>query len=303
MNLPLYLNTPTTPREVEEKMRLLLTDAEVGFLKATPKKGDGHRELFRAACILKRREFSDAETEHVLRGKLWDYYHPLDDRDFDEAICNAAVRIADAQPAAPRWPAPNAKLIASVTQNCAGAEDALRSSSSHPCPGTLSTGSIIDRLFRPTDLLCFGDGKAHCVTDTRDSFRNREDEFEFVVANAMSAREGTTKRGRLYPRTLTNVGPIKHLVVEFDGPSRDEQAALLSHLSHWFPLKMVLFSGGKSLHGWHDIAKGSAKAVERFRRYAVSLGADRNTFTANQLVRNPNATRDNGEHQSVLFLQ
>ena len=36
-------------------------------------------------------------------------------------------------------------------------------------------------------------------------------------------------------------------------------------------------------------------------RYAVSLGADRATWTRSQFVRMPDGTRDNGKRQTVYF--
>jgi len=41
--------------------------------------------------------------------------------------------------------------------------------------------------------------------------------------------------------------------------------------------------------------------LHRFMRYAVSLGADRATWTRSQFVRMPDGTRDNCKAQTVYF--
>jgi hypothetical protein len=42
--------------------------------------------------------------------------------------------------------------------------------------------------------------------------------------------------------------------------------------------------------------------VGKFFRYAVSLGADRATWTRCQFVRMPDGARDNGSRQTVFYL-
>ena len=43
-----------------------------------------------------------------------------------------------------------------------------------------------------------------------------------------------------------------------------------------------MHSGGKSIHGWFDVRNEPEAAVEKFFKYAVSLGADRATWTSSQ---------------------
>jgi hypothetical protein len=67
------------------------------------------------------------------------------------------------------------------------------------------------------------------------------------------------------------------------------------------PLVLAVHSGGKSLHGWFFVAGQPDEKIERFFRYAVSLGADPATWTKSQFVRMPDGTRDNGIRQTVYF--
>ena len=95
------------------------------------------------------------------------------------------------------------------------------------------------------------------------------------------------------------------MVIEFDRADLlfDDQAAILMHLAGFAPMALVVFSGGKSLHGWYYVANASEKEVARFFEYAVSIGADPATKTINQYVRMPGARRsDNGALQTVYYL-
>ena len=102
--------------------------------------------------------------------------------------------------------------------------------------------------------------------------------------------------------TLANTGPRRYLVCEFDQGTPDEHAALLAHLASHEPLVCAVHSGGKSLHGWFHVEGQHEKKIQRFFRYAVSLGADPATWTRSQFVRMPGGRRENGKVQMVCYL-
>ena len=118
----------------------------------------------------------------------------------------------------------------------------------------------------------------------------------------MIAPTGLTKDGKKSAHTLSNTGPRRFLVCEFDEGSTDDQAALILHLGTFAPLVCALHSGGKSMHSWFFVAGQPEEKILRFFRYAVSLGADRATGTRSQFVRLPDGRRDNGQQQTVFFL-
>jgi hypothetical protein len=101
---------------------------------------------------------------------------------------------------------------------------------------------------------------------------------------------------------LSNTGDRRFLICEFDTGTADEHAALLIHLAGYAPLVCAVHRGGKSLHGWFYVHGQSDAKVEKFFRYAVSLGADPMTWTKSQFVRMPDGRRDNGQRQTVFFL-
>jgi hypothetical protein len=164
------------------------------------------------------------------------------------------------------------------------------------------TEEIIDRLFPGNPLLCCGESSSSFATRLREQWRGQLASLQLIVPSPMTAVTGTTKDGRESAHTLSNTGPRRFLVCEFDSGSEDEQSALLIHLAGYAPMVCAVHSGGKSLHGWYYVAGQNEDKVLRFFRYAVSLGADPATWTRSQFVRMPDGTRDNGRRQTVFFL-
>ena len=150
-------------------------------------------------------------------------------------------------------------------------------------------------------LVCVGQGVAKFETVPLELMRTQLHLWEFVVPNAMSALEGKRKSdGELSAHTLDNTGPRQNIVVEFDdGATPDEQAARHIWLSEYRKLRMVVFSGSKSLHGWYQ-AKDEADD-RKFMEEAVRLGGDPKTWLKSQFVRLPNGQRQDGTIQRVEF--
>jgi len=280
--------------------RALLSEHQSKLLLAPPQKGSGHRELFRDACILRRHGFTTAEQEQVLRERFANYYRDISDRELADAINNAA---GAREKHWPRWPRPQASLIARIL-SAPGSLDQVREASPVKVPGSLKTGDVLDRFIQKEDILCMGKSAAHSETEVRSWFRGREHEYQLVVPNAMRATTGTTKDGRPSRRCLGNSGQWRTQVIEFDSGTISEQARLHCALSSiGGALRMLVLSGGKSLHGWYDVRDWQPRELEAFRWHAAALGADTATFTACQFVRTPNAVRDNNNLQEVVFLK
>ena len=132
----------------------------------------------------------------------------------------------------------------------------------------------------------------------------------------MLGRYGFTKRGEVSQHAQSAVGPRQHLVVEFDFALKsrdglhdtdlaplirrlaaydikvaDMCSALLTHLARFAPLALVVYSGGKSLHGWFPCAGTPEDELRDFMHYACQLGADSKTWTSSQFVRMPDGVR------------
>jgi hypothetical protein len=271
--------------------RLLLSDS-------TPH--ESQRELFRDACILHRAEIDDEGRRTFLETKFASYYRTIEPREFERVIENS--RHADER-TNPKYPPGNDDTVASVLSKTKGDVATLKSASRVPDPGSLTSGAVIDLLFPVAKLLCLATRKENSNTQLRQAFAGNEDQIQFMVPNEMGSEFGMNQAGRMSPRCNENVGRQIFQVIEFDGGTLDEQARIHLHLkSRGMPLVMVVFSGGKSLHGWYRVDKIRGADLSKFLHYAAALGADRATYVPCQLVRTPNAFRDGGAKQEVLYL-
>jgi len=201
-----------------------------------------------------------------------------------------------------RWPKVNTEQRAAIIRNGGGLADLWELSKPRIEDNGQHTETIIDRLFPGNTLLCCGKSSQEFDTRPREVWRGKLSALQLIVPSPMSAVTGMTKDGKESKHTLDNTGARRFLICEFDTGTPDEHAALLLHLGTFAPLVCSVHSGGKSLHGWFYVLGQSDAKVEKFFRYAVSLGADRATWTRSQFVRMPDGTRDNGKRQTVFFL-
>lgn len=290
-----------------DKVRLL-PPVRLGRLKCPPAEHQSPKELFRDACAMSEAGFTFEEQEEVLRLRFSGYYREITDREFENAITNASAAVIGGSPRRirPKLPILNEKARALAIKGSPVASLAdLKSRSEIANPGGIPTAEIIDWFFGPEELICMSTNKWDAVTRLRHEFAGVEGQRSFMVPNPMSERRGLTQQGALSFRCNANVGELRHLVIEFDHGTLDEQARLIGDLmSKNVPIPMVLFSGGKSLHSWVDLRGLNADQRALIRRYATSIGADPATFTPSQLVRTPNALRgQTGVKQEAIFLR
>jgi hypothetical protein len=214
---------------------------------------------------------------------------------------------------------PSFELIEAVSNSGNGLVDLWEASPIRLDCNEPSTDEIINILFPGNPLLCCGWNHHHFDTRPRKHWHKLHD-LQFIVPNPMKARRGLTKTQKLSAHALSNTGPRRFLIVEFDfaqgsteearllrkleAESRDIldlSAALLLHLAEMAPLALAIYSGGKSLHGWFYCAGVAEENVSRFCRYGAALGADPATWISSQFARMPDGLRDNGKRQSVYF--
>jgi len=131
----------------------------------------------------------------------------------------------------------------------------------------------------------------------------------YVLINPLDGVARPTKCVRkLTYRGDANIAEFRFSLLEFDNHHPDEQAAFF--LAADLPLAMVVYSGGKSLHGWLrvrgvDDMDGWNQKVKRdlFARDLEPLGADRACKNPARLARLPGAWRpDKGRTQDLLYL-
>ena len=205
------------------------------------------------------------------------------------------------QPAS-KWPSVNQEQREAIIQDGGGLADLWELSPIRLEDNNQHTEAIVDRLFSGNPLLCCAKSNHEFDTRPREDWRGQLAELALIVPSPMSALTGTTKEGKESAHALSNTGPRRFLVCEFDTGDVDQHAALLIHLAGYAPLVCAVHSGGKSLHGWFYVHGQPEEKVLKFFRFAVSLGADPATWTRSQFVRMPDGARENGTRQTVFFL-
>ena len=201
--------------------------------------------------------------------------------------------------APPKWPAPNLEQIEAASASGLGVCDLWERSPIRWDDNPPRTSELLGRLFGGDPWVCFGSNSD--FTTERLSKIVMPEQYPQIVPSPMLDKYGTTQDGRRSQHTLSNTGPRRFLVLEFDGISRDTQAAVLLHLAERAPLTLAVDSGGKSIHGWFFCEGKTDDQLRPFFRMACGLGADPATWNRSQFVRMPDGRRDNGNRQSVLF--
>ncbi len=216
---------------------------------------------------------------------------------------------------------PNFHLVEAVAGARNGLVDLWEASPVRLDSNAPRTDEIIDVLFPGNPLLCCGWTRHYFETRARARWYKLHD-LQFIVPNPMAAPRGLTQDQKLSAHALSNTGPRRFLIVEFDfdvknsaeqarllgrlategRDVRDLCAAALLRLAENAPLALAVHSGGKSLHGWFYCADIPEEKVSRFFRYAMSLGADRANWNPSQFARMPDGLRENGRRQTVYFL-
>ena len=196
----------------------------------------------------------------------------------------------------------NRKLHMSITSNGHGIDDLIGLSPIFTEHGeTQKPEDYLSELFREDEYLCVAkNGPQTAKTQIFSDWKGSLADCAFIVPSPMTSQTGKNKEGKQTARCLDNTGKRRHLVIESDTNSPDEQASVLLHLDKFAPLVMAVSSGSKSIHGWYYV-EGMESKVRAFMAYAQTLGADPATLLKCQLVRMPAGTRENGAAQTVLY--
>ena len=167
-----------------------------------------------------------------------------------------------------------------------------------------SSVEILGLIFDKDELVCSGSVSSF-QTIRIGEWRN-EELGEQVVPNPSRVRIGTNMNGNPSAHCRDATGERKYIVVESDDEdiSLDDKASLIRFLRDQVgaELRMVVHSGGKSLHGWF-CSSGDPKVDWDFMQLACRLGADPRMWLPEQLARTPNAVRSkNQQVQKCLYI-
>lgn len=160
-------------------------------------------------------------------------------------------------------------------------------------PIVIDPAEVMRALYHTDDLLCMALDIKSAITQPLRLWRGTEAAMQFIVANPMIDTIGRTQEGKLSFRCHGNATRSRNYqVVEFDRGTPEQQAGILSSLhSREVPLVLVVWSGGKSMHGWFDVRDLEESEKQIFFGEAVRLGADASLWDQCKLVRMPGGRR------------
>jgi hypothetical protein len=270
-----------------------------------PAPGDRHRWLMAAANACRRLGMTESETNDYLHDHLDRRPNPANEIEVavEKVFQSGPVVLhrATLEAKSPRWPSKNVEQIEAVCAKGIRMVDLWELSPVRLSDDRRHTTEVLAALFPNDPLLCAG-SKSDFFTDKLSDFTDRAHTLEQIVPSPMLAKYGYTQKGTLSQHSLEATGSRRFLVIEGDGTSKDQQAAVIMHLAEKAPhLALVVDSGSKSLHGWFYCQGVPDEKLIIFFRYAVTLGADKGMWTRSQFARMPDGTRDNGRRQSVLY--
>jgi hypothetical protein len=270
------------------------------FLSKPKKRGHGLNNWLFCAALKLHPYLNDSEIIHLL-GSLVEG-EPLQLGEIERAVERSRDwKPGDGVTQSRGWPSVDHNRRGEIIANGDNFDALCELSPLQLEDGVTYTEAIIDSLYPGNPLLCVAKSIKRSQTKLKSEWCGALSKMQFIVPSPMTARTGKTQDGKASARALDNAGPRRFLVIEQDSGTYDEQAAVLLHLAKEAPLALVVFSGNRSLHGWFYCAGQPEEKLHQFMMKAVSLGADRATWTRSQLVRIPDGTRDNGQRQTVYY--
>jgi len=276
-------------------------------IEPCPLSGAGvHSWVMRASHACRKAGMTTEQAAHEIQSHITRRPNPASE--IQQAVAKAfhataandhtGSRVWDA---APKWPTKNPEQTEAITASGFGLVDLWEASPIRWNNCASRTEEIIDALFPGNPLLCVGKTNSDFSTAPRESFRGGMSGCQLIVPSPMLTRTGKTQEGKESQHALSNTGNRRFLVIEQDGGTQDEQAAILLYLASSAPLVLAVHSGSRSIHGWFYCAGRSEDTLRGFMRRAVTLGADPRMWTRSQFTRMPGGSRDNGNQQTVYF--
>ena len=293
----------TNPERMNEDLPRFIRD----LLSSPPLHGEGvHKWMFSTARYLHAFRSFD-EIDELLKATLHGCGRSVPLRERHAAI-NDSISIAWVPGQKNEiiyqstWPKFNQEKYNLVTAEEVYAYDMWESSPVRYMDDRSYAFIIIHELFEGNPYLCCGLSNTVFEAKRKHEWSKSElSKQQFIVPNPCLAESGLTKEGKVSAHCLGNTGTREYLVIEQDQGTQDQQCAIIKHLKEYMPLRMVLSSGGKSLHAWFDCKGKHDDELLKFMREAVELGADDATWGKAQFVRMPDGLRDNGNRQSVFY--
>jgi hypothetical protein len=284
---------------------ITLSPLTLSRLENLPKPGGTHLWLAQVAGGLKRR-ISAADCARFLRAvcdRLVTHRY-IKDREIEEAIDFAYSTTVGVLGKKLSWPEQNDDAIRELLSrtNIPVLFDA-------DTDAVVNSQTAITGLFLSDEQVCIGDEVNQAVIKPVSAWVANPGLVSktYICPNPMRDRFIKRSDGSIQFRCQSNVLKRRWLIVEADDKriTKNAQSKILSALSLLLPLKIVVDSGGKSLHGWFHVEGREWKEIVFFFYGACLLGADETKFDESGWVRLPGGTRRDGAslatHQRILY--
>lgn len=272
--------------------------------------GEGlHTDFFRAAILMLEAGYNDAQIYSFIRqaaNMVKDRVVP--DRELFGAIASAKARIAGGALEGQQWPQFSQVLRSEIIANGRVMLDDLAASGDQL---PQEPAFYLQKIYRETDYVCVAPVSSKFTTKKRPEIEKivTDSPHEYINPSAMVDEFGLTKdfdqatgQRKVSAHCLDNTGPKTWQVVEFDSGEVRDHVSLHWHLAQSAPLALLVYSGGKSLHGWYNVRGWNEYKISDFFGKAVQIGADPKMWSRCQFSRLPAGRNSKtGKTQMVLL--
>ncbi len=243
-----------------------------------------HDIILRLALVVTRHIDDASEAERAVERVLRNVSHrPNQPNEIRNAITGAYYRHGN--PHVPKNPIKVTAPDPSLKENNLGKHGLFDKYVLRSDPIPVNAGEAITKLFDPTEYIFIQrqvaeKGRLLPASDWTD--QPDLSQYQFITYNTFPADATNRSEAQVFGR--------KYLLHETDDPSLtfEQQLGLIKRLETEAELKMIVNSGGKSLHAWFKWTPGNKKT---FLELSQKLGGDPRFKLMNQLCRLPWGTR------------
>lgn len=155
---------------------------------------------------------------------------------------------------------------------------------------------FLTSLFNFEDVVWIGDVRDSGEPENSENFKTV---YDWMFSKKFNFTCPATFKKGVYSRSNENVLERKYLVIESDVLTQDQICAVFNFCRKFMNLRAVIYTGGKSLHGWFNFP--SMPTIDILKQLLPPMGCDPALFKPAQPVRLPGVKR--GEKmQSLLYL-
>jgi hypothetical protein len=325
----------TAPRETRTNENLTKGSTSKGtrkrsiWIKRRVHRGEGLNDwLYGRAFHLAMERATPQSVAAALHGLVGDEARPGEirrqvERAFRAAGANVGrVGSLPPRPATPKWPEPDQAALVRVWEDHPATVDELAALSPFPAPEHPLDVLRVLHGAHDDAFLCLGETPAgRFYTRTFSQWERHRDaitSYAMTVPNLMRTAAGMNDEGRPSARCRDNScgqGGQQFLVVELDlcadapvvaelgARPVDVCAAVILHKIGLQQVRMVVSSGGKSLHAWLPAGGRTQEQIKQFYRVWRRFAADWRGSLPEQQFRLPQGFRaDKGARQAVVYV-